>query len=135
MLKKGNTMTPGKIILAAVLLCATIAAQAQTKKPLYPNLAGKWVSKKDPSNTLLVKNGRIYESHERTRQTDTFSYEITKRPCTTPKKTDKKSLFLVEKRQNKEYCYKLLTYSSNAFSMRTIPGDTVYTFIRYIKHV
>lgn len=128
-------MKTGKIALVIGFLCFGIAAPAQNRKNLYPNLAGKWVSKNDPGHTLLVKNGWLYETRGRQKGVDSFRYEIISHACAWTKASPKPGLYLAEK--NKEgatiYCYKLLSYSSNAFSMRAAPGDTVYTFIRYLK--
>jgi len=90
--------------------------------------------KNDPGHTLLVKNDWLFESRQRPKQTDTCKYEITNKPCSPAKKPVAKSLFLLKKdKAGNAHCYKLVSYSSNAFSMRSATGDTLYAFIRYLK--
>ncbi len=122
-----------KTLFFALLLVAS-GLSAQTKKSPFPNLNGKWVSKQDPHYTLQIKNGWIMEAHLPVRQVDSFTFEISGKPCQPPKTKEKKALYLrkKEKKGNNEYCYKLLTYTSNAFSMRSADNKT-YQFIRYLK--
>lgn len=128
-------MKTGKMMLVIGFLCFCAAVHAQSKKNLYPNLAGKWVSKNDPAHTLIVRNGWIYESRARQKNMDSCKYEITEYPCVHTRMPAKRSLYLAEKNGDGATlrCYKLLSYSSNAFAMRSAPGDSVYTFIRYLK--
>ena len=127
-------MTHGKMALFLGLLCIASGLSAQNKSH-SPDITGKWVSKGDPRYTLLVKNGWIYEYHKNSPGVDTFRYDITNRPCLPGKNNDKKSLFLhkTNKAGGNEYCYKLLSYSSNAFVMTANSNGTTYRFIRYLK--
>ena len=126
-------MKYNKTLFFALLLAAS-GLTAQIKKSPIPNLNGKWVSKQDPHYTLQIKNSWIIESHLPARQVDSFTYDISGKPCLPPKTKEKKSLFLrkKEKAGSNEYCYKLLSYTSNAFSMRSTDNKT-YHFIRYLK--
>ena len=127
-------MKYGKMFFLILLLCSVYGGYTQNKKLLYPNLSGKWVLKNDPGHRLLVKNDWIYESRTHQKQTDTCRFEITNKPCLPEKKPAAKNLFLLKKdKAGNAYCYKLVSYSSNAFSMRSATGDTLYTFIRYLK--
>lgn len=127
-------MKNGKILFLILLVCAASTGLTQDKKAAYPNLAGKWVLKNDPGHTLLVKNDWIYETRLHPKQTDTCKYGIANKPCYPVKKQERKNLFLLKKdKAGNDHCYKLLSWSSNAFSMRSATGDTLYTFIRYLK--
>ena len=134
-MKRGYIMKYVTMLLLALLATSFSRADAQNKKTPVPNLNGKWISKNDPGYTLLVKNGSIYESHLHQKGADTAKYEITKSPCLPGKWNDKKSWFLQKtgKTPGDKYCYKLLSYSSNAFSMMAESNNTVYHFIRYLK--
>jgi len=127
-------MTHRTMALFLPLLFIASGLFAQNKSHA-PDITGKWVSKGDPNYTLLVKNGWIYESHKNSHAVDTFRYDITNRPCSTGKPTDKKSRFLhkTNKTGGTEYCYKLLSCSSNAFVMTSNANGTTYRFIRYLK--
>ena len=126
-------MKSGTIYLLFLALFMSSGLLAQNKKKTLPNLNGKWVSREDPGNTLLVKNGWIYESHGKA--IDTFRYEISGRNCAPGKWGDKKSFFVRKRNMlNKDIqCYKLLSFSSNAFSIISDGNDTIYRFIRYLK--
>ena len=128
-------MKYGTMFLLVLLAISFPRADAQNKKTPVPNLNGKWVSKNDPGYTLLFKNGLICESHLHQEGVDTFKYEITKNSCVPAKWNDKKSWFLRKsgKTPDDKYCYKLLSYSSNAFSMIFDGNGTIYHFIRYLK--
>ena len=118
-----------------LLLLLSSGLTAQTRKSSFPNLNGKWVSKQDPHYTIQIKNGWIIESHLPARQLDSFTYEISGKPCLPPKPKEKKSLFLRKKQKSggNEYCYRLFSYSSNAFSMQST-DNKIARFIRYLKH-
>ena len=127
-------MTQYKVALFILLICITPGLSAQNKSH-SPNISGKWVSKGDPNYTLLVKNGWIYEYHKNSPGVDSFRYDITSRPCSPGKPIDKKGLFLHKKKQagGDEYCYKLLSYSSNAFVITAGSNGATYHFIHYLK--
>ena len=74
------------------------------------------------------------EAHLPARKVDSFTYEISGKPCLPPKVKEKKTLYLRKKEKTgaNEYCYKLTAYSSNAFSILT-PDNKLYRFIRYLK--
>jgi len=126
-------MTHRKMALFLLLLPIASGLSAQNKSHA-PDITGKWVSKGDPNYTLLVKNGWIYESHKNSHAVDTFRYDITNRPCSSIKPSDKKGSFLHKRKAGSdEYCYKLLSYSSNAFVMTSNANGITYRFIRYLK--
>ena len=123
------------MVFVILLLCMASGLYAQHKKTPYPNLAGKWVSRGDANYTLLVKNDWMYEYHKNSRVVDTFRYDITVRPCSPGKDTAKKSFYLYKKDKTgaNESCYKLLSYSSNAFAMMANSNGATSHFIRYLK--
>ena len=127
-------MTHCKMALFLLLLFTASGLSGQNKLHA-PDIAGKWVSKGDPNYTMVVKNGWIYESHKNSHVVDTFRYDISNRPCSPGKPGDKKSRFLhkMNKTGGNEYCYKLLSWSSNAFVMTSGSSGTTYRFIRYLK--
>jgi len=122
------------MLFQALVLFVSFSLQAQNKKTVYPNLNGKWVSKTDPHYTLRVANGYIYETNPPGRQADTFRYEFSHKSCVPGKPLNIKGLYLVKKQKGNEYCYKILSYSANAFSVIYAGDANVYTFIRYLKH-
>ena len=126
-------MTHRKMALFILSLTIASSLSAQNKSHA-PDINGKWVSKGDPNYTLLVKNGWIYEYHKNKHAVDTFRYDITNRSCSPGKPNDKKSFFLHKRKAGSdEYCYKLLSYSSNAFAMSADGRSATWHFIRYLK--
>jgi hypothetical protein len=127
-------MKYSKMLFLALLLFVSFGLRAQNKKSGYPNLNGKWVSKADPHYTLRIANGYIYETYLPGRQVDTFRYEISEKSCWPKETAKRKTLYLQKKQKGDEYCYKILSYSANAFSMVYEDKGNIYTFIRYLKH-
>jgi len=128
-------MNQPKIYLFASLFFFSTILAAQTKKSPGPGLDGKWISKTDPKYSLSISKGWIIEYYQGRKTADTFKYEIHTKSCLPVKWPAGKTWFLQkeDKTGRPLYCYKLLSYSSNAFAMLAQDNKT-YHFIRYLKH-